>query len=309
MRLVNSKTKLYFDEGELYSFNGKDEIIEKRTVKVQSISDLEKQISVKLLQKDGSILTANFWKATADKNPNMFIEDGSYKLVEISVGDTIDIWGVEYDYNGFKQFNAIGGYQLSDEPFEQTNTSSNVVWDKLNRILSYVQDSGLKKTCNDMLQDIGAEFSIKPAANKHHHNYLGGLLQHTYEVVGASFALASVFKVDLDIVITAALFHDSMKVKEYTDAGDYLPYALTIGHVVGSANYFKDLAIRNNVDNDKIEKIYHCIIAHHGKKEWGSPVEPQTLEAAIIHEADMISSKVNPIATKDISLSKDHYLA
>ena len=165
----------------------------------------------------------------------------------------------------------------------------------------------LRNTCINELNEIYNELKVKPAANKHHHNYVGGLIQHTAEVMQVADSITRNFICNKDVVIAAAFFHDLMKVKEYTDSGDYLPYSLKIGHIVGSADLFKDIAIKNDVKEEIIDEVYHCILAHHGRKEWGSPVEPQTVEAAIVHESDMISSRLNPIYIQNVNEVKDYY--
>jgi len=38
--------------------------------------------------------------------------------------------------------------------------------------------------------------------------------------------------------------------------------------------------------------LQHIILSHHGKLEWGSPVEPATIEAVIVHHVDNLDAKV-----------------
>lgn len=121
-----------------------------------------------------------------------------------------------------------------------------------------------------------------------HHCYPGGLLQHTAEVT----CLAAQMSNNSPIAITAAMFHDRNKIYEYKlEDGKVtkFPYRHKIRHVVGSWKYFDETARECNVPEDMIEEISHCILSHHGRREWGSPVEPTTPNAYILHTADMIS--------------------
>lgn len=307
MRLNNYKTGSLYEAGDPCAWNGKDVTIEKRIVKVKSIIEKDLQITAELVEQDGSHIFANFWKSDLGKNPNIFKDGEEYKLAEIADGDVIEIYGYEYDYHGFRQFNPCGGYKLTDEPFIIQNKNRTDLKDNLYKLINTIEDVNLKDTCNEMLSTLSM-FYTHPAANKHHHNYAGGLLQHTYEVVAGVAALSIVYKADKDVLLASALFHDAMKTYEYTETGDYLPYASKVGHVVGSAEYFKSLAEKHNVSGYLVNEIYHCILAHHGRKEWGSPVEPQTIEAAILHESDMISSRVNPIALANVTDRRDYYI-
>jgi len=128
-----------------------------------------------------------------------------------------------------------------------------------------------------------------------------------------------------DILIAAALWHDFCKVREYRFFWDWpantvgqkilrIPgtdeqglqkfwkhtdYGNRIHHIQGSAIEFTVAARKHGVAEDVIKQIQHCILAHHGRKEWGSPVEPQTLEALILHQADMLSAQYG--ATKEVA--------
>lgn len=308
MLVNNVNTGSPYKEGDLYVYQGKQYNIETRKFKVKSITENDKSIRVDLLDDTGFVIPANFWKNS--NNPNMYKLEDHYALVEISEGDIVDFTGFIYDYNGFKQFNPIGGYRLSQETV--WNFSSAVETDKIvavvSNLIAEIKDDRLKLACKTALQSFMPAFISKPAANKHHHNYTGGLLQHTAEVMTIAYNCAYALQCNTDIVIASAFFHDIMKIEEYTDEGNYTPYGTLIGHVVGSAECFRQFAVQNQVDINTIDAITHCILSHHGRKEWGSPVEPQTVEAAIVHEADMISSRINPMfIQKDSSSKKDYY--
>jgi len=66
-------------------------------------------------------------------------------------------------------------------------------------------------------------------------------------------------------------------------------YRKRINHVAGSAMEFHRHAY-GVLDTEELEQIEHLLLSHHGRKEWGSPVEPATAEAFILHAADMMSA-------------------
>lgn len=161
------------------------------------------------------------------------------------------------------------------------------------------------------------DFALAPASTKHHHVYEGGLAVHTAEVcyfakLGSPF-LESKERQDL---VSAAIMHDMMKVRDYKrvmdSSGPYdvpvhpaawekTDYAKKIYHIVGGPIQIAyelgwDGLPANHVD------IVHMMLAHHGRKEYGSPVEPQTAGAILLNTADNLSLKlglVNHIEEKE----------
>lgn len=194
------------------------------------------------------------------------------------------------------------------------------------RLISHINslaDSRLRATCATLLTY--DKFMTWPASLSFHHAYEGGLLAHTVEVCDLARGItrgsvnSRLQGVDLDILLTAALFHDLMKIDEYDlierpknlegqrflNHGDdpsavwiTTDYQKQIGHINGSAAQFIFSATEHGVPRATIDAVTHCILAHHGRREWGSPVEPQTLEAMILHQADLLSAKFG--ATKDL---------
>lgn len=182
-------------------------------------------------------------------------------------------------------------------------------------------------------------FNEAPGGSSHHHDYRHGLRLHTAEVLqyaldmmgGDSLNTRKPLCTSLDerVVVTAAIWHDFNKTREYAIAQqpfkdimtserivafdfrdspateayaavqvhgvmDHIkkkPYMQLIGHPVGSALDFWQAMHGVSVPSAEwMEKVIHCILAHHGRREWGAPVEPHTPEAWILHAADMLSS-------------------
>lgn len=146
-----------------------------------------------------------------------------------------------------------------------------------------------------------------PASINKHHNWAGGLIQHTMEVMRFGVSMARQAKelgadIDTRIVIWATLFHDLGKMDDYErfweSGGSYWqksPHYDMIHHVAKSYQYWTSpdkLALGlvvTSIDQRKHEQVSHCILAHHGRKEYGSPVTPAIKEAWIVHLADMAS--------------------
>lgn len=175
------------------------------------------------------------------------------------------------------------------------------------RVNMGILDPRLRKACDVVLTD--ERFWEAPASatdsKNNHHCWNGGLAEHTFEVLQNAVAMVDA-KSDLDIVVAAALFHDYMKVRSY-DRHEYVvkdqnflspgwvgnDYKKKIYHIAGSYAEWVKIAEEALVEQETIDAVGHCILAHHGRPEWGSPVVPQTREAYILHSADMLSANFN----------------
>ena len=140
-------------------------------------------------------------------------------------------------------------------------------------------------------------FLLAPGGSSHHHTYKHGLVQHVKEVMDNVCKMTN--RKPSDELVTAVIWHDYMKIKDYAIVDDMsqascervekLPYRKLINHVTGSAMEFHFHATAC-LPSETVERIVHLLLSHHGRKEWGSPVEPQTAEAFILHAADMMSA-------------------
>lgn len=139
-------------------------------------------------------------------------------------------------------------------------------------------------------------FKFHSAAKSVHHGFVGGLLEHTLSVTKNCDYFAKQYPVlNRDLLLTAAMFHDIGKLKElstfpendYTDAGQLL------GHIMIGAEWVGEgiKAIDGFPERLAVE-LKHCILAHHGELEYGSPKKPALIEALALSFADNIDAKM-----------------
>ena len=134
-----------------------------------------------------------------------------------------------------------------------------------------------------------------PGTDHSHHAYPGGLVVHTAEVLNYALMADAAANAKWPELILATIYHDCAKIREYTNIGAKTTYRSIIRHVAGSyAEWVYQAEIRRKIDQAFVDAVGHCILAHHGRYEWGSPVEPQTPEALLLHQADMWSAKYGP---------------
>ena len=143
------------------------------------------------------------------------------------------------------------------------------------------------------------ELEQTPGSVNGHHAKLGGLLLHVFEVTSIARNMAKTMNANADLVVAGALLHDIGKVEAYEiDGGGFgnTPCGLLLGHVVlGCLMLERRLAAasRSICSDGQLLDLQHMILSHHGSLEFGSPVQPMTAEAEIVHWADEASAKAN----------------
>lgn len=164
---------------------------------------------------------------------------------------------------------------------------------RLEILIGQITDPEYKQLFNDVFDSVKPLFLIAPAAKRNHHAYLGGLLQHTVEVaeICVSTYKQNPKNLNLSLLICGALLHDVGKIKSYTY--DKIIDRSTTGKLLEHISLGLMILTRlipANFPIKKINSVCHLIVSHHGKRDWGSPVEPLMKEAVILHQADMINS-------------------
>ncbi len=143
--------------------------------------------------------------------------------------------------------------------------------------------------------EIKENFKKHPAAISIHHNWIGGLLEHTLEVVRYCEFSKEIFpELDEDLLIVGALLHDIGKLEEMemTTRIKGTNKGMFSGHLVLGSILVSNKMNEIGLDDALKEKVLHMIVSHHGKEEYGSAKEPMFPEAVALYYADETSSKI-----------------
>lgn len=180
--------------------------------------------------------------------------------------------------------------ELAISHFQWLTTQSKKFDNNLGKVTNYI----LKLRLDEFLKAVGAK-SV-------HHNKLGGLLQHMVEVTEASNMLENVAirlmgcELNSSLITCGAILHDIGKLDAYVVEClkiDESTPGMLIDHMALSILIIDQAYTALKLEKDiEYYQLLHIIQSHHGCKEWGSPVEPKTIEAQIIHFADNFSAKV-----------------
>ena len=125
---------------------------------------------------------------------------------------------------------------------------------------------------------------------------MGGLLEHTLGVVRLCDFYCKQYPIlNRDLLLTAAMLHDIGKTKELSafPENDYTDDGQLLGHIVIGAEMVGE-RIRKipGFPAKTANELKHCILAHHGELEYGSPKKPALIEAAALNFADNTDAKL-----------------
>lgn len=140
-----------------------------------------------------------------------------------------------------------------------------------------------------------SRYANAPAARAMHHGYIGGLLEHSLSMAALARQIAAHYgQADIDLLVSSALLHDMGKALEYTleDGFAHSDDGRLVGHIVRGIVLVEKAAAELGFPEGKLRQLVHLIAAHHGTQEWGSPVVPKTLEAILLHQIDLLDSRI-----------------
>lgn len=201
---------------------------------------------------------------------------------------------LEFDNKNLWHFKPSGIAKLSDKRLK-CNPSKEIeeLKEDLYAYLERLTEVNLKKSMKDFFDKTPCFFEA-PASMGYHHAYSGGLLEHSVQTADLALALEEIYEEDVniseDLIISGALLHDVGKMNCYNFDGKNIGKTRMFSiqnHIINGVKI-----VSTNIASEKIDDILHIIASHHNIKEWGSPIQPQSNEAWIIHNIENLSSKV-----------------
>ena len=232
-------------------------------------------------------------------------EPNSEGIDDFSPMDYIDIFGDVTSFNGNLQISVKRARRCQEGDYDAADfvpvsgRSNNDMYGELCSIVQSVKNRHLHALLKALFEDDAdfvKRFRKSSAAKSVHHGFVGGLMEHTIGVAKLCDHLAETYPVlNRDLLVTAALLHDIGKTVElsafpendYTDEGQFL------GHIViGTQMAGEQIAKLKDFPQILKNELLHCIVAHHGKLEFGSPKKPVIPEAIALNMADEIDAKM-----------------
>jgi 3'-5' exoribonuclease len=162
------------------------------------------------------------------------------------------------------------------------------------------------------------DFKIAPAAMQIHHAWIGGLLEHTLQLMKLADGMLQHYpRLNRDIVLLGLFIHDLGKVEELRwDKGfEYTREGNLIGHIARGAMWLEDKAkiaedaLGEPLPDGFLTVMQHIVLSHHGQLEHGAVKLPSTPEAIFVSQLDNLDAHTqnsldsarprNPSATGD----------
>ena len=172
------------------------------------------------------------------------------------------------------------------------------MWEELEGLVRGVSDPFIRTLLDRVIHGRESKLRVWPAAVTVHHAYRGGFLEHVLKVASTARFLAAAYGASVDVVLAGALLHDIGKLDELEHDGftRYSRDGNLIGHItLGVMAVHEACAAIAAFPDDLRAHIEHLILSHHGSQEYGSPVEPMTIEAFILSMADDLDAKIHQV--------------
>ncbi|MBR3068984.1 MAG: HD domain-containing protein [Lachnospiraceae bacterium] len=246
-----------------------------------------------ILQDKTGQLDAKIWDPNSDA------------IHEFDVLDYVYVAGSVSMFNGALQASlkqvrkADPGEYIAADYLPMTKKNRKVMFNELLKLIGTVENpylSALLKSFFVEDRDFIIAFAGHSAAKTVHHSFVGGLLEHTLSVTKLCDYFASTYPaINRDLLLTAAMLHDIGKVSELSDfpVNEYTDDGQLLGHIMIGAEMVHDHVTRIPDFPKKLEtEVKHCILAHHGEYEYGSPKKPAIIEALALNLADNTDAKL-----------------
>lgn len=246
-----------------------------------------------ILQDKTGTVDAKIW------DPN------SAGIAEFCSMDYVEVYGEVSNFQGALQISIKRARVCGPDEYQEADylpITSKSIPDMYQEVLGYIsqiENKYLKCLLEDFFihdEAFVKAFKQSSAAKTVHHGFVGGLLEHTLGVTRlCDFYCKTYPMLKRDILITTALCHDIGKTKEISlfPENDYTDDGQLLGHIVMGTEMLSD-KIRNIDGFPPVlaGELKHCILAHHGEYEYGSPKKPALMEAVALNFADNTDAKM-----------------
>ena len=238
---------------------------------------------------------------------------------EFDALDYVAITGDITSFQGNLQLSIKRARKVNEGEYEPkdylptTDKDVNEMYAELMQYIQSVNNPYLSKLLHTFFddEDFAKKFKFHSAAKSVHHGFVGGLLEHTLSVTRNCDYFAKNYPfLNRDLLLASAMFHDVGKLKElstfpandYTDAGQLLGHIMIgaewVGEVIRTIDGFPEVLAN---------ELKHCILAHHGELEYGSPKKPALVEALALSFADNLDAKMETVREMLVNVP-DHNL-
>ena len=222
--------------------------------------------------------------------------------------DYIEVYGEVTSFQGANQINVKRLRRCQEGEYDPANylpvskKDIDQMMHELTKLIDSIENTYLKALLQSFFvedEDFVKAFRNSSAAKTVHHGFVGGLLEHTLSVTKHCDYFAAYYPMlNRDLIVTAAIFHDIGKLEELSvfPENDYTDEGQLLGHImIGAEMVGERIRTIEGFPVRMANELKHCILAHHGELEYGSPKKPALAEALALSFADNVDAKMETI--------------
>ena len=247
---------------------------------------------------------------------------GSAGIEEFEAKEYVDIVGTVTVFNGALQVKierARVAHEGEYEPADYLPVSKYNIDEMMAELVAMIEKTEnpyLKQLLRSFFvedEEFIGKFRFSSAAKSVHHSFVGGLLEHTLSVAkNCEYFAAHYGVLNRDLLVAAAICHDIGKVREFVPypENDYSDEGNLLGHIIiGAEMVGERIAKIPGFPVNLANELRHCILAHHGELEFGSPKKPAIIEAVALSFADNLDAKMETfMEALDASLNPGEWM-
>lgn len=267
---------------------------------------LVKSSTVRTNVNGGQYINTTLADKTTDTTAMVWDAD-DFKIGIFTSGNILNISGMIEDYQGRKQIKLLDYNDVTDHDVSLENLLRVAPIDPDEMYLKTIYEVNnldndiIKNITLSLLGEYSHDFKMFPAAKGVHHAYVSGLAFHTYSMMNMAKSMMKLYpELNPNLLIAGTVLHDVAKIKDYTG---YIGTEMTLGgklkgHISTISEEIMQTAIALGYEEEEeVLLLQHMVLSHHGKREWGSPVLPQIIEAFVLHQIDKMDASMDSYRT------------
>ena len=173
------------------------------------------------------------------------------------------------------------------------------------QLYNSIEQVALKQLIEFTITKLEKYFTAKAAKNIHH-AFESGLAYHSLTMAETADSRSKIYTdLNRDLLVTAAILHDAGKIIELDNEG-YTKEGILYGHIIIMNDILQEFIYSNPELKEDLIHLKHIILSHHGRLEWGSPVQPATPEAIMFHHIDKIDADMMIAKTELAKIENNH---
>jgi 3'-5' exoribonuclease len=250
------------------------------------------------LRDRSGMISGLMWNVTEDS------------VKEVSAGDFVRVKGKVQQYQGNLQLILTSVQSVPDSACDpadfqvQPQAAAGRYLLRLRELLESIRHPDLAALAYAFLGNAAFVNGLcgAPAGVKAHHAYVGGLIEHVVSMCELADRVAPLYPaLDRELLLLGVLLHDIGKIRElawdpalvYTDEGQLLGHIHLGNEILSELVRTAEQQLGHPLEAEKLLRLRHMIISHHGTREFGSPALPMTPEALALHYIDALDAKMH----------------